>query len=173
MAQVPYDYLDQDIQATALIQVRDDDSFYNPSLGHNGFAFDGTRYTAGVQDAGPIFASWYTESAGSYRSTLQTFPKYGLILLSKVAMTILDESTRDLALWMQFLMNNTNALTNNFSGGNIGFTPQSLCYADGIVSITCVPDEGATDITSKMVITFDFSQDRSYLDVAVTGPTPP
>lgn len=163
----PYSYLDQEVVASQLIQVRDDDSFYNPSLGHNGFAFDGTRYTNGVQDAGPIFASWYSEATGPYRGDSATFPRFGLILLSKVSMVILDESTRDLTLWMQFLMNDANAFTNNFSGGIIGFTPQSLCYADGVISITCVPDEGAIDITSKMVITFDFSQDRSYLDVAV------
>lgn len=173
MANVPYDYIDQDIQSTALIQVRDDDSFYNPTLGHNGFAFDGTRYTAGVQDAGPIFASWYSEPTGPYRGDSLTFPKFGLILLSKVSLVILDESTRALTLWMQFLLNDANAFTDNFTGGAIGFTPKNLCYADGILSVTCEPDEGAVDITSKMVVTFDFSQDRSYLDAAVAGPTPP
>lgn len=167
MATIPYDYLDQDIQATALIQVRDNDSFYNPLLGHTGFAADGTRYTAGVQDSGPVFASWYNEAAGLYRGTKVTFPNAGLILLSKVSLVILDETTRALALWMQFLLNDAYALTNNFSGGSVGFTPHSLCYADGVISVTYLPDEGAVDILSKMIVTFDFTQDTVYLDVAV------
>lgn len=165
MPTIPYDYLDQDIQATALIQVRDDDSFYNPLLGHNGFAYDGTRYTSGVQDAGPVYASWYSEATGPYRGGSATFPKYGLILLSKVALTILDESTTALTLWMQFLLNDTYAMTNNYSGGTVGFSPKSLSYADGVLSVTYLPDEGST-VSSKMVVTFDFTQDKTYLDVA-------
>lgn len=160
-----YDFLDQDIQSSQLIQVRDDDSFYNPALGHYGFAADGTHYTAGVQDAGPVLASWYSETPGTYRGTKQAFPNAGLILLSKVSLVILDETTRALNLWMQFLLDDHFILTNNFSGGLIGFTPQSLCYADGILSVTYLPDEGSSGL-SKMVVTIDFSQDLAYLDVA-------
>jgi hypothetical protein len=167
MAVIPYDYIDQDIQATALVQIRDNDSFYNPSLGHNGFAADGTRYTNGVQDAGPVFASWFTEGVGTYRGTSAPFPNAGLILLSKVSLVILDETTRSLNLWMQFLLEDQNALTDNFNGGTVGFTPKGLLYANGIVSVTYKPDGGATDVTSQMVVTLDFTQDNVYLDVAV------
>lgn len=167
MAIIPYDYLDQDIQATTLVQVRDDDSFYNPTLGHNGFAADGTHYTNGVQDAGPVFASWFTEGAGTYRGSTAPFPSAGLILLSKVSLVILDGSTRALNLWMQFLLADQNAMTDNFSEGSNGWTPSTLSYADGIVSVTYEPDEGNVDITGSMVVTFDFTQDSVYLDVAV------
>jgi len=172
---IPYDYLDQSIQASALVQVRDDDSFYNPSLGHTGFAADGTHYTAGVQDSvsGPIYASWFTEVPGAYRGTKAVFPSAGLILLSKVSLVILDETTRALNLWAQFLLGDTLALTNNFENGTLGFTPRSLSYADGVISVTYEPDEGAVNITpgsgpaSAMVVTLDFTQDKVYLDVAV------
>jgi hypothetical protein len=244
MATIPYDYIDQDIQATALVQVRDNDSFYNPALGHNGFAADGTRYTAGAQDAllvthvaaasgtytclatnslttgskvllngftGNFTAlngtvqtiistglsdsqfefttgtdtitgasqptaqvntpsSWYSEASGPYRGTKVTFPNAGLILLSKVSLVILDESTRSLALWMQFLLSDTFALTNNFNGESNGWTPKSVCYADGVISVTYLPDEGSMappdGIVSRMVVSLDFAQDTVYLDVA-------
>ena len=168
MSTIPYDYIDQDIQATALIQIRDNDSFFNPTIGHNGFAADGTRYTNGVQDVGPVLASWFTEQPGPYRGSKQPFPNQGLILLSKVALTVLDETTRSLNLWIQFLLKDSYALTNNFTGGLIGFTPRSLSYADGIISVQYEPDEGAIDITSNMVVSLDFTQDNVYLDVATT-----
>ena len=172
---IAYDYLNQDIQASALILMRDDDSFYNPTLGHYGFAADGTRYTAGVQDSvsGPVYASWYTELPSAYRGSKATFPNAGLILLSKASLVILDETTRALNLWMQFLLADTLALTNNFENGTLSFTPRSLTYADGVISVIYEPDEGATDITpgagaaSHMVVTLDFTQDKAYLDVAV------
>lgn len=167
MAVISYDYLNQDIQATALVQVRDDDSFFNPGLGHYGFAADGTRYTAGIQDAGPVFASWYSEIPGPYRGPKPTFPNAGLILLSKVALTILDETTRDLILWMQFLLADNQALTDNFDGGINSWTPRSLNFADGVLSVTYEADEGNTDIVSPMVATFDFTQDKVYTDIAM------
>ena len=158
-----YAYLTQSIQATCLIEPKDDDSFYNPTtLGHNGFAWDGTLYFDGVQQMTisspptPIYASWFTESPGVYRGDLSTFPRAGLVLLSKAALTILDETTSALTLWMQFLLQsnflnpNTSppvvagsyALSDNFNGELNGWLPSGLAYADGVLSVVYSPDPG-------------------------------
>jgi hypothetical protein len=180
---IPYNYLNQSMVATALIELKDDDSFYNPSLGHNGFAWDGILYSEGQQVSeisGVQYASWFIEAdtPGPYRSAQANFPTAGLVLLSKVALTILDESTYpNLNLWMQFLLADLFLLVNNFtssytSESTIGFTPSGLAYADGVISVIYTPDEGASNITlgsgpaSTMVLSIDFSQDRAYLDVA-------
>jgi len=168
-----YDYIDQDIIATTLILMKDNDSFYHPQfLGHTGFAADGTHYTDGIQDLagsppGPVFASWHTETLDNvFRGDQGAFPNAGLILLSKAAMTILDETTSALSMWMLFMLADAFALANNFNGQINGFTPYSLAYADGVVSVGYTPDPGAA-IQSNLVISVDFVQDSVYLDVAV------
>ena len=69
---MPYDFIDQNIVATCLIQPHDNDSFYNPiPLLHTGFAFNGNHYTLGVQDGmaspwvangGNLHATWWSEA---------------------------------------------------------------------------------------------------------------
>jgi hypothetical protein len=171
MAIIPYDFIDQDIVSTELINPLDMDSFYNPTTqGHTGFAADGIHYTAGVQDPGPIFASWYTEydpnTFNPYRGNQAAFPAAGLILLSKVSLTILNETENTIPLWMQFLLNDEFMLANNFNQGLDGWTPNGLSYADGIVSVLYTPDAGNVTIVSPMIVSIDFGQDLAYLDVA-------
>jgi len=170
---MPYDYLDQEIVSSELIVQKDNDTFYHPTLlGHTGFAADGTHYINGIQDLagsppGPVFASWYTETLDNvFRGDQGAFPNAGLILLSKVSMTILDETTSALKMWMLFVLSDAYALANNFNGQINGFTPYSLAYADGVVSVGYIPDPGAA-IQSNLVISVDFVQDSVYLDVAV------
>lgn len=194
-----YDFIDQNILASCLIQPHDDDSFYNPVRNlHTGYAFNGQHYTLGVQDTGSTFAgnlqaSWWTETNNLYRGDQQDFPTYGLVLLSPVSLVILDQGTpvsvaTALPLWMQFVLGDYNALANDFNGAIQGFTPSAVCYADGIVSVTYVPDSGnqasyspghspvfppypspypTIGVTSHMVVNIDFTQDSCYLDVAV------
>jgi len=204
-----YDYLDQNIVATCLIQAYNNDSFYNPAANfHTGFAADGTFYLSGVQQVGagsppgPIYASWYLELAHPTasgpepsRDASATFPAYGIILLSPVAMTILDESTpvpqaNQLKMWMQFALADAYMMTNNYVSALSppqlaiqGFTPSGLSYADGIISITYTPDSGnqppvlsgtpdpipqpGDSAQSHMVVSIDFSQDAAYVDVAL------
>jgi len=168
-----YDYIDQNIVASALIQAYNNDSFYNPvANSHTGFAADGTHYTAGVQDLtgsplGPIFASWYLEfftpnssPPVPQRGDLATFPSYGLILLSPAAMTILDESSpvpqaNELKVWMQFALADGFMMSDNYvnnlsppQSAIQGFTPSGLSYADGVISIIYTPDDGNQPPTS-------------------------
>jgi hypothetical protein len=156
---MPYDFINQNIVASCLIQPHDDDSFYNPVRNlHTGFAFDGNHYTLGVQDGpasvwvangGNLRATWWSEaqSGNPYRGDQQNFPTYGIVLLSPVSLAILDQSTpvsvaTALPLWMQFLLGDTNALANDFNGAIQGFLPSGVCYADGIISVTYSPDSG-------------------------------
>jgi hypothetical protein len=189
-----YNYLNQDIVATALIQPYDNDSFYNPVTNHHtGFAADGTHYTNGVQDVGPVFASWYTEYASPntglpqpQRGDQAAFPTYGIILLSPEALTILDESSpvpqaNELKLWMLFALADNFMMTNNFDAGLQGFTPSGLAYADGIISIIYTPDSGNFDngpgttppvsppysSITHMIVSIDFATDGAYLDVGI------
>lgn len=189
----PYDYIDQAIRASCLIEPKDIDSFYNPdTMNHTGFAWDGTYYISGVQQPGPVYASWFSETFGAYRGDSTTFPQAGLVLVSHVAVSILDETTSALALWMQFLLQNnivdadasppelagSFALTDNWNSELNGWLPSGCAYADGVLSIVYSPDYGnqtgtvgspPTDynIDSNMVVNIDFTQDRVYLDVAV------
>jgi hypothetical protein len=180
MGSVPYNYIGQPVVSTALIQQMDDDSFYFPSQnGHTGFAFDGQHYTNGVQDLSPpTSASWYTEGPGAYRGASARFPSYGLALLGRASLTILDESTPDLALWMTFLLEDGLMLANNFALDNpdfssppaldlMGFLPKGLAYANGVISVVYSPDPGSEAVTSGMAVNVDFARDTAYLDVAV------
>jgi len=204
-----YDYLDQNIVATCLIQAYNNDSFYNPTTNnHSGFAADGTYYLNGVQQVGagsppgPIYASWYLEFATPTasgpepsRDSSAKFPTYGIILLSPVAMTILDESTpvpqaNELKMWMEFALADGYMMTDNYASflnppqlTIQGFTPSGLSYADGIISISYTPDSGnqppalvgtpdpepvpGDSTRSHMVVSIDFSQDAAYVDVAL------
>ena len=183
MANVPYNYISQPIIATALIQLTNSDSFYFPEVNaHSGFAFNGSYYENGVEVISPpTVASWYAEGSGPYRGVLGSFPAYGLVLLGRANLTILDESSPALALWMTFLLGDNLMLGNNIALGNpnyssdlIGFLPSKLAYANGIISVIYTPDPGALDIgqsppispASHMVVHIDFTQDTAYLDIA-------
>ncbi len=166
-----YDFINQPIQASLLITVKDDDPFFNPGpLAITGFAADGFYYDGGVRTM--TQASWFTEGEGPYRGPLQAFPAAALVLLSQVSLTILDvsnavQTSALLPLWMQALLGDSLALTNNFEDSLVGFTPSGLTYAAGILTVTYIPDAGS-EIQSTMSVNFDFTQDSIYLYVAVS-----
>lgn len=190
-----YDVIDQNIVSSCLIQGHTDDSFYFPSPNqHTGYAFDGVFYSLGSPVLGHQKASWFTEfnSNPVFRGNQAAFPMFGLVLLSPVALSIFNQGqvvTRasDLPLWMLFVLGDNNALTNNFNASIQGFTPKSVCYADGVISVTYTPDSGnqpdgfthpvlpppfpasypVVPIQSHMVVNIDFVRDFVYLDVAV------
>jgi hypothetical protein len=161
-----YDYIHQDIVATALILPTENDSFYNPVANlHTGFAFDGRLYRAGVPIASgspPTYthATWWTEYTSlpnPYRGDQANFPATGLLLLSPVSLTILDQSNQALPMWMQFLLCDSFMFANDFSTGNSnypnpllnGWNPSGVTYADGIVSVIYTPDIGAYSVDAE------------------------
>lgn len=188
----PYDYLNQSIQSSCLILPKDNDPFFNPvKLGHTGYAFDGQLYDGGVLvtssfGQGPYGAgtfgtgtfgpagfftstlpSWFLEGQGAYRGSLATFPEAALVLLSPVALTILDETSFSLPIWMQFLLSDQYALANNFNNTLQGFRPVDVSYASGKITVQYVPDAGS-GVQSTMGVTIDFTLDSVYLYVAET-----
>jgi|SRR5271157_3916381 len=189
-----YDFIDQNIVASCLLQSHTNDSFYNPAVNfHTGFAFDGNYYSLGSPVAGHLKASWFTEFGvnSSTRGSTAAFPAYGLVLLSSASLVILDQGkavteASQLPLWMQFVLFDNGMLANNFNGSLQGFAPSAVCYADGVISVTYTPDAGnqpsglahpilspyappypAVSAQSHMVVSIDFAQDFAYLDVAV------
>ena len=176
-------FLDQKIVASAVIQPYDNDSFYNPETNnHAGYAYNGFFYIDGVAQPNLPMASWFTETPGEFRGSSRAFPTAGLILLSSTALTILDQSTptldpSTLPLWVQFILGDKLALTDNFNGGLNGWMPVKLTHANGIISVIYNPDPGnevgvsppigsPPVIQSIMVVSFDFVRDQVYLDVS-------
>jgi hypothetical protein len=183
MAVVLYNFMNQPILASALVQVSDSDSFYFPEdNGHYGYAFNGSHYTNGIQGSPPLVASWYSEGVGPYRGSSAPFPSYGLILLGRANLTILDESTSALKLWMTFLLSDLLLLTDNFALGNqnysppalVGYIPSGLSYANGVISVVYSPDAGAESLvyppqpaTSSLIVNIDFATDSAWLDTSL------
>lgn len=192
-----YNLIDQNIVASALTEPKTNDSFFFPvgENQHTGYAFNGQYYVLGVQQTSHQAATWWTEFSASpspYRGDQADFPTYGLVLLSPVSLAILDQAlpvaqAEALPLWMLFLLGDNFLLGNNFNGSIQGFLPQSLAYADGIISVTYSPDPGnqpgysqgehpivppyptpypSVGVTSHMVVSIDFVQDSAYLDVS-------
>lgn len=191
-----YDFIDQNIVASCLIQAHTDDSFYEPiANSHTGFAFDGNYYLQGSVATGHPQASWFTEFGVNLttRGSTAAFPDFGIVLLSPASLVILDQSkavlqASVLPLWMQFVLADDSMFGNNFNGSVQGFLPSAVCYADGIVSVTYTSDAGnqltytnsqhpvlkpypapypIVSAQSHMVVSIDFTRDNAYLDVAV------
>jgi hypothetical protein len=76
-----------------------------------GYARNGTRYTNGVQDAGPVYAPWYSEAAGTDRSSVGPFPQKYLIAVTRLEVVIFDLATypATLNVWMRFRRGETTA----------------------------------------------------------------
>ena len=157
--------------SSCIISPKDNDPFFNPvSMRHTGFAADGTMYNVGVPY--PILASWFSEGTSSTRGSSAFFPSIGLALLSKVDLTIYDESNRNLPLWMRFILADNLLLTNNHDGAH-GFTPSEVSYAQGVISLLCLPDPGI-ELKTNLVIGIDFSKDTATIEFLTgTPPVPP
>lgn len=71
-----------------------------------GYGRDGTHYTNGVQDAGPVRAPWSTEgvAGNAHRSTRVDFPELALIAVAanEVIIYDLDNFPMSLSVWMRF-----------------------------------------------------------------------
>jgi len=173
MSTTPYNFLGQSILASCLIQIRDDDSFFNPvALQHTGFAYDGNYYAAGVPGfvgSPPVSqASWFLEGVSTFRGATGPFPTAGLVLLSPAALSIFEDSSVPLTLWMGFLLGDGLALSDNYTYGatTVGYTPSAVQYANGIVTVTMTPDPGSSN-QSILAVNIDFIQDTAYLDSSV------
>lgn len=80
----------------------------NPTVnGFTGYAKDGTHYTAGVQDVGPVYAPWYSEAVSDDRGPRSDFPDRVLVVRKRDEIVLFDLDSYDgtpanLTMWMRF-----------------------------------------------------------------------
>jgi hypothetical protein len=79
---------------------------------YNGYARDGTKYTNGVQDSGPVWAPWAAEAAGVDRSSRKDFPRRALIISNTSEVVIFDlDSWPQIKMWMRFRLGSGTSWT--------------------------------------------------------------
>jgi hypothetical protein len=153
-----------EIIASTLASFSTTDAFYSPQDGElSGFAADGFMYNIGVKDETKS-APWALEAPGPWRSSKREFPNNALILLTDAGMSIVDRDD-NYALWMLFIRRDDFAFTNNpFDKIVAGFTPTSLSFHNGIISVQCTPDKGANQFQDLITLYIDFVKDQVYFD---------
>jgi hypothetical protein len=155
-----YNFINQNVLATIAINARNNDPFFNPeALGLTGYAYNGFYYTLGVQSS--TQASWFTEGEGLFRGSSAPFPQSSVVILSDVALSIVDQD-QSLDLWMTFLIQDNYALPNNYNYTAQGFKPSGLEYACGRIVVNYTPDPGSQS-PNVMSVTLDFVNDYTSI----------
>jgi len=117
----------------------------NPTTpGFNGFAADGTKYTNGVQDAGPVFAPWSTEPLGVDRGTRDDWPVKSLIVLSELELTVFDLDLFDsgglLSVFWRTRIGNSGSATFSLFG-RVANSLRGVAMQDGVL-VVCSKHNG-------------------------------
>jgi hypothetical protein len=156
-----YDYLDQPVLSSLIIQKQEMDSFFSPALlGHSGFSADGLYYVNGIVNP-QLQASWYTETAGTERSSAQAFPDRTLVIASRASLALLSAVTME--LWMLFYLGDDKALRYNPTGVQLSYTPSGLSWANGLLTLNLTADAGDST-QAPYALTIDFTRDQVYAD---------
>jgi hypothetical protein len=88
-----YDYIDQDILASALILPKNNDSFYNPaSSAHTGFGYDGQLYNAGAIVTPPSITQVAVAAGLATYTALNSFTAGQYVNIQGLAHTALNIS---------------------------------------------------------------------------------
>lgn len=160
-----YQYLQQSVAASLIIGQKDSDSFFHPvTLNHTGFAYDGFAYVAGVQNPASQ-ASWFLELSSPTRGAA-VFPSEVLVVLSQASLSMLDTTDETVVLWMLFYYMDLGCYANNFSATVASFSPQSLTWGNGRLSVVSAYDPGSP-FSLVAVLTIDFVADQAYVDYSV------
>ena len=122
-----------------------------------GFAADGTRYTAGVQDAGPVIAPWSSEPASVDRSSRSDFPVRSLLVVGEDELVVfdLDGFPASLDVWMRFRIGDTGGPTGFLLIGRVRDSVETARMKNGVLVV-------ATDyngIENGGLFSIDFKQD--------------
>jgi len=132
-----------------------------PTLNNfSGFAQDGTKYTNGVQDVGPVLAPWASETQSNDRSPRADFPTRAMIVVAQgdVGEVVIfdldnfDGSASSLIVWMRFKLGNAS---NFWAIGRISSSVQQATMRNGVLTV-------ATDnngIENGGIFVFDFKLD--------------
>lgn len=160
-----YNYLQQSVLDSCSISEKDDDSFFHPTLlNHTGYAYDGNLYAAGVLDPSSQ-ASWFLELSSTVRGT-PAFPSDLLVVLSQASLSMLETANETVLLWMLFYYRDPAVYSNNFSDQIASFSPQSLTWGNGRLSVLSASDPGSP-FSLYAVLTIDFVEDGAYVDYSV------
>lgn len=88
------------------------EAWAEPTLNNfTGYARDGTHYTNGVQDVGPVQAPWSAEVASVDRSSRSSFPTRSLIVITEFEIVLydLDNWPTNLDVWARFRFGDNGA----------------------------------------------------------------
>lgn len=106
-------------------------------VGLTGYAKDGKRYTAGVQDPGPVWAPWASEAASNNRSSRPDAPDQVLACLCyasassyELVLFDLDTFPATFDVWMRFLPKTSYSMLGNFTT-----LPWDVAFFDGMLAI--------------------------------------
>lgn len=146
----------------------------NPTgTGFTGYAKDGFKYTAGVQDVGPVLAPWASEAASANRSSKDGMPNKLLAAVvgpltantsgHEVVLFDLDEwaSSGSLNVWMRFKPAGSLSLTGDLSSARI---VQQAGFFDGLLVMAI--RAGTSDGGLNLV---DFKSDSQHIFQHVTS----
>lgn len=124
-----------------------------------GYARNGTRYTNGVQDPGPVYAPWYSEAAGSDRSSVGSFPQKYLIAVTRLELVIFDLGTypATLDVWMRFRRGETTGSSYTLFGRQAE-TLANVRMVNGVLIATTL--ENGTDRGRLHLIDFKQNTQR-------------
>lgn len=164
-----YNILNQPVISSAVITARNDDAFFFPNrLSFTGFGFDGFWYNNGTRN-NAIQASWATEAASATRAGTPSFPTNALVLISQASISIFDISSGTLSFWMSFYKNDEYAFPTNFSTTSSSYSPSTVSFSTGLLSILLNPDAGSAE-QAHAVLSIDFSQDTIMVfSTAING----
>jgi hypothetical protein len=158
-----YNVLNQPVVGSTLVTAMEDDAFFYPQrLQFTGFACDGYWYEAGIQNPA-IQASWATETPGPTRAGTPSFPTNALVLISQASLSIFDISSGTVQLWMLFYKNDEFSYPTNFIATASSYSPLSVAWSSGVLSVLLAPDAGSVAQASAL-LAIDFSQDAISLD---------
>ncbi|MHC4620425.1 MAG: hypothetical protein ACYTEQ_21975, partial [Planctomycetota bacterium] len=126
-----------------------------------GYARDGNRYTAGVQDGGPVQAPWASEAFSVTRGNRDDFPERVLIVWTEDTITIFDVTNfpANLAMWMRFIANSAFHI--------IGNTNQTITDVKMINGVLCVSTAFSSPARFHMI---DFKGDTTANTAHIIGP---
>ena len=90
--------------------------------------------------------------------------EHPLILVTDEAISILDQ-TDNMTMWMIFKRGTSSAYSDQFGLG-VSFTPVSVSFLAGLLSVGLTPVPGAI-FGGPIVLNIDFVNDRIYIDLSL------
>lgn len=122
---------------------------------HTGYAHDGKWYEAGAVSPDVEMASWFDEASGVNRSTRESFPISGYLVVAADSWSILDASGR---MWMRCSAFGSGSVANWSLAGGV-----SQALTDGAVAEDLPVFFLAAGVN---LIVVDFTSDKGYRSTA-------